>query len=435
MPETLFTRLESAATIDVIVLLLKLIGMGISVTLLIMAAVFALSQRGQRDHQARIARSFALANLFATLYVSADAAVRVDTLTGSLSGTLFKIQLALAATVLSAAAYLGLYWTMNATSQLHRRTVLALCGILALAVALIWIQHPALVIASDELTLKGMSVFADYGALTPFYFALLLGLTSLALVTLSRSTRRHTDRWGWRLNLAGFLVLLVAGIHDALRELGLFLLPFSTLPFGMVCFQVGAFGFLASHYGRTLRERSQQNQQLRRLNDELERDPASGLFTRRYLQDLLERDRTPAGAGLLFIDLDNFKRINDDYGHLFGDQVIVTAAQELRMQLRAQDVPCRWGGDEFLVYLPDTGPDEASVLASRLRDRIAALRFDAAPGLSIRMSMGYAPLGPEGWRASVARADQAMYASKHKGRDQLTIDTSPASLQIADLPS
>ncbi|MCC5857928.1 MAG: GGDEF domain-containing protein [Ectothiorhodospiraceae bacterium] len=432
MQDTLFNRLDDAATIDVTVLLLKVIGTGVSLTLLIIAVVFALSQRGQRDHQALVARCFALANLFAAVYVGADAAVRVDALLGDFSGTLFKIQLALTATVLSAAAYINLYWAMAADDHLPRAKAWTLYGTATLAVALLWIKHPSLVIASDDLIVKGMSVFADYGTLTPWYFAFVLTLTSIVLLTLMRSPQRHIDRTGWRLNLAGFLVLLAGGVHDALRELGYFLLPFSTLSFGLVCFQIGAFGFLASHYARTLRERTRQRQRLRRLNDELERDPATGLFSRRYLQDLLDRKPASGRGGLLFIDLDNFKSINDRFGHLFGDQVIATAAQELRSQLRAVDVPCRWGGDEFLVYLPDTGPEDIGRLAARLRDRVTALRFDSAPGLSIRMSMGYSGLGADGWRASVARADQALYASKHRGRDQLTVSASDTTVELAE---
>lgn len=420
-------QLQNATTMDVVILVLKIASTGISVTLLGIVLLFALSQRRQRNHHSRVAWAFLLANLCATLYVGADAAVRIDALMGTFQTTLFKIQLALTATVLAAASYLALYRIMAARAGPPRTQLLGLAAIALTTAALIWIPHPNLIIASDTLTRTGMSVFADYGTLTPLYFGFLLALTSVVLITLIRSPQRYVDRGGWQLNLAGLLLLAGAGAHDALRELGRFLLPFSTLSFGMVCFQIGAFGFVALQYARMLRERRQQTQRLQQLHRQLERDPATGLYSRRHLQELLDAGSLPDPAGLLFIDLDNFKRINDHYGHLVGDRVLTAAAQALCEQLRDDDLPCRWGGDEFLVYLPNSTPEAVTALSERLRHQLTALKVDEAPNLKVCMSMGYARLEADGWRPSLARADQALYASKRAGRDRLTVFGSATS--------
>lgn len=426
MSDALPYQLQTTTSVDVVILVLKIASTGISATLLGIVLLFALFQRRQYNHHSRVAWAFLAANLCATLYVGADAAVRIDALMGTFQSTLIKIQLALTATVLAAATYLALYWIMAARAELPRTRLLGLAAVVLAAAAVIWIPHPHLIIASDSLTRTGMSVFADYGTLTPLYFGFLLALTSLVLITLLRSPQRHVDRAGWQLNLAGLLLLLSAGAHDALRELGHHLLPFSTLSFGMVGFQIGAFGFVALQYARILRERRLQAQRLQQMHQQLERDPATGLYSRRHLQDLLEAGKLPEQGGLLFIDLDNFKRINDHYGHLVGDRVLTAVAQALFRQLRDHDLPCRWGGDEFLVYLPDSSPEAVITLSERLRRHLTALKVDEAPDLEVRISMGYARLETDGWRPSLARADQALYASKRAGRDRLTV-YSPAT--------
>lgn len=420
MYENLIAGMERASSGDVLVLWLKITAATISLVLLLIALVFALTQVRARNRSALVAAFFALANLFTAAYMTADTWVRFDALTGVIDHTLPRIQVALSSVLLAVAAYINLYWAMSAQQRLPWRRMLAVSAMALSAALLVWIEHPALVIASSELEVRDLSVFADYGAFAPWYFGLALVLASEVLVLLMRSPLRRQNPAGWRLNLFSYGVLFAAGAHDAARELGVDLIPFSLLALGFGAFQVGAFAFLATTYARALRAHQEQHHTLQKLTDELSRDPATGLISKPYLQSMLERLDPPEG-GLLFIDIDNFKTINDTFGHLAGDAVIHEIAEILRAELGRADVPCRWGGDEFLVYLRN--PDEARVqaLASHLSRRLAEARLSLPASHRISLSMGFSALDLEGWKACVHRADHALYRSKHSGRNRLTL--------------
>ncbi len=416
------SHLATSDGIDWTITWIKLAATGVSLTLLVIVAAFALSQYRYRDRQTAIARHFALANLFVFIYVSADAAVRLDAVLDNLDGTLNTIRLALAAVPLATIAYINLFWAIAAPGRPIRGPMLGLYLVGCATAGLLWVEHPALFIASDQVFRQDLSVFPDYAVLAPAYFGLIFALAAIVIWLITVSPLRRSDRSGWQLVILGFVSLLVAGAHDSLRELGVYLLPTSTLPLGFVLFQLSAFAFLALHYARTLREGRQQRETLRRMTQMLRRDPVTGLFTKVHLQELLDGLPKTAAGGLLFIDLDNFKAINDRYGHLCGDAVIKTLATALRDQLRSEDLPCRWGGDEFLVYLPGASIDDVSKLAERLRVAVSATAFEGARGLAPSMSMGYAPLRNDGWHSALSRADAALYTSKRRGRDRLTID-------------
>ncbi|MCH8505644.1 MAG: diguanylate cyclase [Ectothiorhodospiraceae bacterium] len=415
------SHLARSDGIDWTITWIKLAASGVSLTLLVIVAAFALSQYRNGDRQTAVAKCFALANLFVFVYVSADAAVRLDALLGSLDGTLDKIRLALGAVPLATIASIPLFWVVAARGRPIRGRIVALYAVGCTTALLLWVEHPALFIASDQLFRQDLSVFPDYAALAPAYFGLIFILAAVVIRLIIVSPLRRTDRNGWRLSMLGFAALLLAGAHDSLRELGVYLLPTSTLSLGFVLFQLSAFAFLALHYARTLREGQQQREALRRMTQMLRRDPVTGLFNKTHLQELLDAQPKSAAGGLLFIDLDNFKTINDRYGHLCGDAVINALATALRDQLRSEDLPCRWGGDEFLVYLPGASIDDVSKLAERLRVTVSATVFEGAPDLAPSMSMGYAPLRDDGWRRALSRADAALYTSKRRGRDRLTI--------------
>ncbi len=124
---------------------------------------------------------------------------------------------------------------------------------------------------------------------------------------------------------------------------------------------------------------------------------------------------------MLFLDLDNFKIINDTLGHLQGDQVLKTLADYLRRGMRQADVVCRYGGEEFVVLLPETGLEQALRLAERLRHHISRMAIPL-PGrdLYVTVSIGAAVLTPHmDGEALVAAADAAMYRAKQAGRNQV----------------
>ncbi|MBA1147097.1 GGDEF domain-containing protein [Ectothiorhodospiraceae bacterium WFHF3C12] len=415
--DDLAASLAAFPTSDMAVLWLKVMATGISFTLFVFVAVFTAAALRQRDGYAGVAAQFALANLFAVLYIGSDAAVRFDVLTGDLGDTLFWYRLALSAVYLSLAAYINLYWAMDRRHHGRHWIRYVLWAFAGTVVASIWVEHPSLIIASEALTVRDMSVFADYGAAAPWFFGAGLVLFLGFCLGIVRVMFDRVGGLGRVVNLAGFALLLVAGVHDSLREFGVYLLPFSTLGLGYMCFQIGAFAFIGLHYANTLRERGRQERQIEQLTQAVARDKLSGLYARRYLEPLLDEGAV-TGAGLLFLDLDDFKAINDRHGHHAGDAGIAAVGRVLTEHVRAGDMACRWGGDEFLVLVGEADDVALRGLAERLGEAVRAIRLSEAPGLQVGASMGFALLRDDDWRISLSRADQALYEAKQAGKDR-----------------
>ncbi|WP_161956773.1 GGDEF domain-containing protein [Sphingosinithalassobacter portus] len=170
------------------------------------------------------------------------------------------------------------------------------------------------------------------------------------------------------------------------------------------------------------------------------RDPLTGLYNRRYMQDALERlsavaDRTRSSLSIIMVDLDHFKKLNDEHGHATGDAVLRDAASALIASLRSSDVACRYGGEELVVLLPDCSLSQATEKAEAMRERIETLsaRYDA----SISASFGVAAI-PETHRTpedALKSADEALYQAKEAGRNRVvaaSITGRPASLMAAE---
>jgi diguanylate cyclase (GGDEF)-like protein len=156
-------------------------------------------------------------------------------------------------------------------------------------------------------------------------------------------------------------------------------------------------------------------------------DPVSGLYNRRHfharLQEELQRaERRDSTVALLMIDLDDFKRVNDTYGHAAGDATIRAAATIIRRSVRPFDICTRFGGEEFAVVMPDSNGAIAETVGERIRTRIGAWRApdQALAALNITASIGFA-LGHRTTSADefLARADQALYAAKNAGKNQV----------------
>lgn len=168
------------------------------------------------------------------------------------------------------------------------------------------------------------------------------------------------------------------------------------------------------------RENAELRAEVERLRSLALTDALTQLPNRRYMQDRLETEvaravRYHQPLALLVIDVDDFKRINDTWGHKKGDEVLVWVASFLKSQLRACDVACRTGGDEFVVVLPGTTRDGAEQLAARLRELLSTLRRGTGQNdHPVKMSIGHAALGPGTGDVDslVAAADHAMYEAK-----------------------
>jgi diguanylate cyclase (GGDEF)-like protein len=154
------------------------------------------------------------------------------------------------------------------------------------------------------------------------------------------------------------------------------------------------------------------------------RDELTGLSNRRHMNELMaiekaRQRRTGQPMSVALLDIDFFKRINDTYGHSGGDLVLKTFAQLTRDSLRSTDVMGRWGGEEFLLMLPDTTAADAAQCVERMRSQLARLSADAiAPGLRVTFSAGVAEVGGvEELETAIEHADQAMYRAKVQGRN------------------
>lgn len=159
-------------------------------------------------------------------------------------------------------------------------------------------------------------------------------------------------------------------------------------------------------------------------------DSLTGLGNRRIFEKQLAEmlDRSAHGGralSLMMLDIDHFKAVNDRYGHDAGDHVLKTLAQRIRSVLRRSDSICRYGGEEFIVLLPDTSLAAGRVIAERVRAAIEAAAFslDAAGGqtIPVTISIGLAARGDDANAEALLRqADKALYASKTAGRNRVT---------------
>jgi len=190
------------------------------------------------------------------------------------------------------------------------------------------------------------------------------------------------------------------------------------------CAFVGLYG---SSMRKILYERGVELKAANKRIEELaELDELTGSFNRRCIMRMLDDEiararRLKTSCAIALIDLDWFKRVNDHYGHPVGDEVLRTFAIAVFANIRHIDRFGRYGGEEFLLVLPDTPDDEAVRMLNRLRAIIADLDWSAfSPGMQVTISAGVATLKPdETPETFLARADSALYIAKARGRNRI----------------
>jgi diguanylate cyclase (GGDEF)-like protein len=168
------------------------------------------------------------------------------------------------------------------------------------------------------------------------------------------------------------------------------------------------------------------------LREQAMTDPLTGLYNRRYLVEFLQREwirarRREGSLGVIMIDLDHFKRINDSFGHPVGDYVLTAISALLRMHIRSSDIVCRYGGEEFALVLPDASLESVKRRAGEMQAAIARLdlRHGEAPLGRITASLGVAmfPDHADSPDSVLQAADGALYAAKSAGRDCTVVST------------
>jgi len=228
--------------------------------------------------------------------------------------------------------------------------------------------------------------------------------------------------------VAGLSVFPITAMEGAvlsvpliLSMVGVVVSGFDLLPFSSYLGALWLLGLLA--VVATLAGMSQLHFMMA-LVHQASHDILTRVYTRRVGEELLNvqfvnATRSDSNLALAFIDLDNFKQINDSYGHEEGDRTLRTATEAMRKVLRRGDMVVRWGGEEFLIIMPGTDATGARVAVERLREEGLGLRPDGTPQTA---SIGIAERVADNlkdWTELVEKADQRMYSAKKSGRDRV----------------
>ena len=178
-----------------------------------------------------------------------------------------------------------------------------------------------------------------------------------------------------------------------------------------------------------------------RLQQESTRDPLTGLYNRRYLEETMQREtrraaRAEHALSVLMLDLDHFKKFNDTYGHDAGDTVLREAASLFTKSVRAEDIVCRYGGEEFVIILPLADINIAQARAERIRGKLHNLPIlhHGQPLGAVTVSIGVAALPQHGTSPNelLEAADGALYRAKGEGRDRVVVAQAPAAKTNAE---
>ncbi|HEY1985093.1 MAG TPA: diguanylate cyclase [Terracidiphilus sp.] len=169
-----------------------------------------------------------------------------------------------------------------------------------------------------------------------------------------------------------------------------------------------------------------------RLENQSIRDPLTGLFNRHFMQISLERELSRANRrnqslAVFMLDLDHFKRFNDQHGHAAGDSALKAIAEIFQSNTRPEDIVCRYGGEEFTIILPDLNAQTADDRAESIRRAVNSLYVPlgrlVASDFAVSIGIAVYPQDGESADLLLQRADQALYSAKHKGRNQVVLSS------------
>ncbi len=175
---------------------------------------------------------------------------------------------------------------------------------------------------------------------------------------------------------------------------------------------------------------------IRCIEENAKVDSLTGLHNRRWLEEMYTREIKRSNEGdfhlsAFMLDIDHFKTINDTYGHLAGDQVLIAVAKSIIQCLRPSDMPVRYGGEEFTVFLPNTSIENAKVIAERLRANVEKMQI-ALPSnemIAVTVSVGFTERQPgDTVETIIKRADDALYYAKNAGRNRVCLNLGEDSM-------
>jgi len=286
------------------------------------------------------------------------------------------------------------------------------------------LADPSMTLAQSAFGL--LAVAGAYGITGPARGALLTIPVLILMFSMFRLNRRQVGGLALAALLLFAAVMGWQVVHEPARHdprVELVHLVFAVIVFGGMWVLSDR---LARLRARLTRKRTDLSEAFERIRQLATRDDLTGLPNRRALMDSLVNEtarqaRLGQPIALVAIDLDHFKAINDEHGHKAGDAVLRGFAERALTELRGPDVLARWGGEEFLLLLPDTTVTQALSCVQRLRERLVLTPFDEVqPGLRVTFSAGVTRcLGGGDIDAAIERADRAMYRAKAAGRDRV----------------
>jgi diguanylate cyclase (GGDEF)-like protein len=298
-----------------------------------------------------------------------------------------------------------------------------------------WAKRIALAHGAHMLAWSSLVFWAwQHGNFASLVFIMLVHIALIALTTSMSNAHLRT----LRLDMV-FPILALLGLP--LLEPSWFNLGLSLLGLGFSVLMLLVARQINTYSTDALQLRQRNEVLIRELELQASRDTLTGLVNRRYLlaeanQQLQTALRTPHRLALLIIDLDHFKQINDQYGHLAGDEVLVAVVDAFKRHLRTGDCLGRLGGEEFALFMPGATQAEATDMAERLRQAAAALQLNLQ-GHPLRqtVSIGIALLQKDDVSLSTLmhRADQAMYAAKTQGRNRVVCEQSGSPPETGSL--
>ncbi|WP_312228604.1 diguanylate cyclase [Pseudescherichia sp.] len=193
---------------------------------------------------------------------------------------------------------------------------------------------------------------------------------------------------------------------------------YATLP--LIAIYLLALSVLTDNIAKKLRQKSRELERIAMM------DPLLDIANRRLLEkrinhELAKLRESAHCSSLMFIDIDNFKEVNDRFGHKVGDTLLVTVSKILHVATRKTDTPARLGGDEFVILLPDTSPEEALVVATRIMDATAVMMVAQDPTFRCTLSIGIANATQDMETVTdwLKAADDALYRAKRAGKNRI----------------
>lgn len=289
------------------------------------------------------------------------------------------------------------------------------------------LKDPALMIPQNVFAL--LAIGFAYTALGPYDRGLVMVLIALVMVF---GMYTHTPKQSVMVGLAAMLMLgvcmgVLSHVDPAYYPPNFELIRFELMLGTMPPLIFTAYK-ISSWRNRLFKQRTELKAALEQVQQLATHDSLTGLFNRRHMQDKLDNavmrfDRYGERFTVVLIDLDHFKQVNDRHGHRVGDDSLSAFAKAALAVLRDTDTIARWGGEEFLILMPNTSQEKTQVALERLRTAMANCTLSAAvPTLRVTFSAGVAVHDSiTALSQTIERADHALYEAKNTGRDRVVI--------------